>query len=77
MKKSGTKVILMTAAPVRWTDTLRKLYGKPPYDVNDPLGFDKAALERYNDVVRKLAKELNIPLVDVYAVFGEHASAFG
>ena len=77
LKKGGAKIVLLTASPVRWTDTLRKLYGKPPYDVNDPLGFDKAALERYNDVVRKLAKELNIPLVDVYAVFGEHAQATG
>ncbi len=77
LKKGGAKIVLLTAAPVRWTDTLRKLYGKPPYDVNDPLGFDKAALERYNGVVRKLAKELNVPLVDVYAAFNEHAQATG
>ena len=77
VRKNGTKVVLMTASPVRWTDKLKELYGKPPYDVKDPLGFEKAALERYNDVVRKLAKELNVPLVDVYTAFNEHAETSG
>jgi len=77
LKKGGAKIVFMTAAPVRWTDTLRKLYGKSPYNVNDPLGFEKAALEKYNDIVRKLAKELNVPLVDVYAIFEEHAKTTG
>jgi sialidase-1 len=76
-RAGGAKVILLTAAPVRWTEKLKELYGKPPYDVNDPLGFDKAAIKEYNDVVRKLAQELNLPLVDVYTIFNQRAESTG
>ena len=77
VKSTGAKVVLMTSPPVRWTDKLEELYGKPPYDVTDPLGFEKAALQKYNEIVRKVAEELNVSLVDVYAAFYEHAETSG
>jgi lysophospholipase L1-like esterase len=36
LKARNVKVILMTPPPFRWTAKLKQLYGKPPYDVNDP-----------------------------------------
>ncbi|MDZ4286885.1 MAG: exo-alpha-sialidase [Prosthecobacter sp.] len=67
-RKQGAKVILMTTNPLRWTDRLKEMYGKPPYLPNDPHGFE-APLIRYNDAVRKLASDLKLPLVDVYAAY--------
>lgn len=61
--------VLMTTNPTRWTSKLRELYGKPPYRPDEADGFDAPVLSRYNEVVRKLAKELSVPLVDVHAAF--------
>lgn len=64
--------ILMTANPLRWTPKLKELYGKAPYDVSRPDGFESPTLARYNDVVRNLAAELRIPLIDVHKEFNKH-----
>ena len=48
---------------------LRELYGKPPYRPDEADGFDAPVLARYNEAVRKLAKELDVPLVDVHEAF--------
>jgi len=37
VKKRGAQPILMTPNPLRWTDKLRSLYGKPPYAPADPM----------------------------------------
>lgn len=71
------KVVLMTAAPVRWTDTLRRIYGKPPYDVSRPRGFEQAGIVPFNAVVRRVAAELGVPLIDVFALLNEHATKSG
>jgi lysophospholipase L1-like esterase len=63
------KPVLMTTNPLRWTSRLREMYGKPPYRPDDADGFDAPVLARYNDVVRRLAKELNVPLVEVHGAF--------
>lgn len=70
-RKHGAKVILMTTNPLRWTSRLRDLYGKPPYDADAEDGFEKPYLTAYNDGLRGLAKELNVPLVDVRAAYPE------
>lgn len=75
----GIKVILMTTNPLRWTPKLREMYGKPPYDPNDANGFERPNLLRYNDIVRAVAAELRVPLVDVHAAYadsGKPAEAF-
>ena len=77
VKSAGLPVVLMTSAPIRWTDTLRKLYGKPPYDVSKPEGFEQAALVPFNAVIRRLAAELTVPVVDVFTLFGTHAEKEG
>lgn len=68
-QKQGAKVILMTTNPLRWTSKLRELYGKPPYNADAEDGFEALNLVRYNEAMRKLAAELNVPLVDVHAAY--------
>ncbi len=71
LRRHGARVILMTPDPFRWTDKLKSLYGKPPYDPNDPDGFN-LLLKKYAEVVRRVAREEKVPLVDTYAAFGEY-----
>jgi lysophospholipase L1-like esterase len=59
----------MTTNPLRWTPKLKGLYGKAPYDVSRSDGFEAPTLVRYNEVIRKLAAELHIPLVDLHKEF--------
>lgn len=66
-KKQNTKIIVMTTNPLRWTSRLKDLYGKPPYDPKAEDGFDSLHLARYNEALRSLAAEMNVPLVDVRA----------
>jgi sialidase-1 len=76
-RKNGVKVVLMTTNPVRWTAKLKQLYGKPPYDPADAEGFDRPQLLAYNDAVRKIAREVDAPLVDVYAAYHEWEKTSG
>lgn len=76
LKDAKIKVILMAPPPFRWTDKLKELYGKPPYDVNDPWGFSIGIAE-YCEVVRTVAREESVPLVDVFAAFQEYDRADG
>lgn len=73
-RQRGAKVILMTTNPLRWTDRLKKLYGKPPYDPAAADGFDAPLLAEYNERIRGLAKELGTGLVDVRAAFDAYAA---
>ncbi|MCA9070698.1 MAG: exo-alpha-sialidase, partial [Planctomycetaceae bacterium] len=68
-RKQNAKVILMTTNHLRWTDPLKKLYGKPPYDPESAEGFDAPLLKPYNERIRALAKELDTGLVDVRSAF--------
>jgi lysophospholipase L1-like esterase len=72
-QKEKARVIVMTTNPVRWTSKLRELYGKPPYDPAADDGFDSVHLAAYNEALRKLAKELSVPLVDVRAAYPDFA----
>lgn len=76
LKKQGTQVILMVPNCLRWTSTTQKMYGKPPYDPNDPDGFN-ATLRPYTDCVRRIAQEFSVPLIDVYAAFQEYGAVEG
>lgn len=73
-KKAGAKVILMTTNPLRWSSKTRELYGQAPYDSEKEDGFESAHLLSYNDAVRKLAAELQVPLVDVHAAYPAFAA---
>ena len=69
LREQQAKPVLMTTNPTRWTSKLRDLYGRPPYRPEEADGFDAPVLASYNEVVRRLAKELAVPLVDVHGAF--------
>ena len=68
LKEKQIAVILMTPNSLRWIPRMKQLYGKPPYDPDDPQGFN-VLLKSYAAAARKIAKEENVPLIDVYAAF--------
>lgn len=68
LRDRGTRVILMTPNPFRWTPGLRARYGKPPYRLDDVDGLD-VLLRVYADMVRQIAKAEKVELVDVYETF--------
>ena len=61
----------MTPTPFRWTPKLKQLYGKPPYDANDPNGFS-APLAEYCRIMREVAREENVTLIDLFQVFQDY-----
>jgi len=77
VRKSGARVILMTTNPIRWTSLLRDLYGRAPYDSESEEGLDSLNLAGYNEALRELAQELEVPLVDVRASYPAFAAQKG
>jgi len=73
-RKAGAKVIVMTTNPLRWHSKTRELYGKPPYKPDAEDGFESPTLLAYNDALRALAQELNVPLVDAHAAYPAYAA---
>ena len=69
-KAVGAEVILMTPNQLRWSPRTLELYGKPPYNRDDPMGFN-LLLPQYCEVIRKIALNENVKLVDVYAAYDD------
>ncbi len=63
----GAKVIVMTPNPLQWTPQLKAMYGRPPYDPEDPDGFN-VLLRVYAETARKVARRTGAFLIDVMAV---------
>ncbi len=76
LKSRGVKVILMTPNPLRWTPRLRELYGKPPYNREDPNGMNRL-LTPYAGAVQGIARREKVPLVDVGQAFRDYARENG
>lgn len=74
LRKSGAHVILMTPNPLRWTAKLKDLYGHPPYDPNEPEGF-QFLLKEYASDVRQLANAMSVELVDIDQIFRTAAAS--
>ena len=68
LRKIGAGAILMTPNQVRWSPAMIEKYGRPPYDPEDPQGFT-SILGTYAERMRQVAKELDVPLVDIYALY--------
>lgn len=77
LQSAGAKVILMTTNQFRWTPKMKELYGKPPYNPDDPEGFTNATLRDYNAAVRKVAAEKNVPLIDILAEYDAYEKKTG
>ena len=71
LRERGGKVILMTPNPGRWSDAVKKKWGKPPYNTGDPMGFNLLNRE-YAETVRRVAREMKVPLIDVYRLFVDY-----
>lgn len=72
LKARDCRVVLMTPNPMQWTDKLKELYGKSPYDPNDVDGFN-VLLKKYAEAVREVARKEKVILVDVYQEFESYA----
>lgn len=71
LQSQGSQVILMTPNPCRWTVKLKALYGKSPYQPDQVDGFN-VLLSEYAEVVRRLAKQNDAVLIDVYHLFQDY-----
>jgi len=75
-RAAGSKVILMTPNPLRWTTALLNYYGyppvgyayPPPYDATDERGLCVTLVE-YAEKIREIAADMEVELVDVYNAF--------
>ena len=76
LREQGARPILMTPNPLRWTAAIKKMYGKPPYDAEDPKGFN-LHLQHYAEAVRELARKQGVTCIDIYAAFEDYGKAVG
>lgn len=65
VSEHGGAPVLATAGMFRWTPKLREMYGKPPYDPDDPDGFN-LKLREYAEIARRVARQEKVPLVDLF-----------
>jgi predicted neuraminidase len=72
LKSGGTRVIVMGPNPLRWTELLKKMYGKPPYDPASPDGFN-GLLVKYNEAAAKVAQSSEVPFIDMQRAYRDHA----
>lgn len=75
-RQRGIHVVLMTPNPVSWSERTLELYGRPPYDRDDPDGLN-LNLRPYTAALRQLAAETNTPLVDVMQAHDDAARSGG
>jgi lysophospholipase L1-like esterase len=72
LRRRDTKVILMTTNRIYWSQVYLDLYGRAPYDVTDPEGFNRHLLDHYNHLIREVAAAEQVPLVDINAAYAAH-----
>ncbi len=70
LKETGARVVLLTFNPLGWTEKMRAMYGKAPYEPGEPMGFN-AGREPYLQAIREVARAQGVALVDVDAAFRE------
>jgi lysophospholipase L1-like esterase len=71
LKRQNVTTVLMTPNPLRWTPKLKELYGRAPYQPDNPEGMN-VLVRDYAETVRRIAREEKTGLVDVFAAFLEH-----
>ena len=76
LKSKNTRVLLMTPNPLRWTPKLKEMYGRPPYQPEEPDGFN-GQLVPYCEAVRRVAHEEGAELIDVQRAFFDEAQKQG
>ena len=76
LKSRNTRVFLMTPNPLRWTPKLKEVYGRLPYQPEEPDGLN-TRLTSYCEVVRRVAREEGAELIDVQRAFFDQAQKRG
>ena len=76
LKALKAKIILVTPPPTRWTEKLKEMYGKPPYDPNDEDGFN-VILKNYVQRMREVAKKEKVVLIDLNKEYYKYHKAEG
>jgi lysophospholipase L1-like esterase len=76
IRGAGATPILLTPSPVAWTCELLKLYGRAPYQPDNPDGWN-VELKQYAAAVRQIAVDQRVLLVDVDGMFREYAAEPG
>ncbi len=72
LKENNCRIILMTPNPMRWTKKLKEMYGKPPYDPDNELGFN-VMLDKYVAMMKKVAKNEKVTLLDINRAYYDYA----
>ncbi len=67
----GCQVILMTPNPGRWSEEILDRYGREPYDITDPWGFNQLNT-LYAESVRQVGRRHDVPVVDIYRCYEEY-----
>lgn len=76
LKAQNAKIILVTSPPTRWTDKLKEMYGKPPYNPNDEDGFN-VIKKNYVQRMRDVAKSEKVILVDLHKEYYKYHKVKG
>jgi lysophospholipase L1-like esterase len=76
IRADGARPVLLTPNPVAWTPEILKLYGRPPYQPDNPDGWN-IYLRRYADAVRRVATDEHVSIVDVDQMFRAYAAMPG
>jgi lysophospholipase L1-like esterase len=70
LRQLGSRTVLMTPNPIRWTESVRERYGKPPYNVDAPDGFNRF-LSDYVEVCRRVGRHSADGWIDIHEAFLE------
>lgn len=76
LRSRHVKVILVTPLPTRWTEKLRGMYGKPPYDPKDPDGFNFMKKD-YVAALKSIGKKNAVPVIDLFSVYHRYGKETG
>ncbi|MCC6328411.1 MAG: hypothetical protein IT174_07840 [Acidobacteria bacterium] len=76
LRAGNVKVILVTPLPTRWTEKLRGMYGKPPYDPADPDGFNFMKKD-YVAALKSIGKKNRVPVIDLFSVYHRYGKETG
>jgi lysophospholipase L1-like esterase len=76
LKNHRSQVILMTPNACRWTSKILKLYGKLPYQPDNPDGFN-VIVKDYAKTVARVAEQEHVPLIDIFEAFQAYAKKPG
>ncbi len=67
----GCQIILMTPNPGRWSEEMLDRYGREPYDITDPWGFNLMNAD-FTESVRQIGRRHDVPVVDIYRCYEEY-----